>query len=282
MANIMCQVTAEAVRETFDNIRPFIVCRSGHAGIQRYAQTWAGDNLTCWEALKYNIATILGMSLSGVANQGADIGGFYGPSPEAELMVRWVQNGIFQPRFSVHSVNTDNTVTEPWMYGDCTGYIRDAIKFRYRMIPYLYSLMERAHETGLPIMEPMCSAFQQDPACYEEGVDFMMGDSLLVANVVEKGAAARRIYLPREERFYDFYTRKAYEGGQTIEIPVTLSSIPLFVRGGAIIPMALNQMDNLAGRRLKASASYAPRTVTVHLPFMRMTGLRRTTKRAVI
>ena len=164
-------------------------------------------------------------------------------------MVRWVQNGIFQPRFSVHSVNTDNTVTEPWMYGDCTGYIRDAIKFRYRMIPYLYSLMERAHETGLPIMEPMCSAFQQDPACYEEGVDFMMGDSLLVANVVEKGAAARRIYLPREERFYDFYTRKAYEGGQTIEIPVTLSSIPLFVRGGAIIPMALNQMDNLAGEK---------------------------------
>ena len=155
------------MRETFENIRPFIVCRSGHAGIQRYAQTWAGDNLTCWESLKYNIATILGMSLSGVANQGADIGGFYGPSPEAELMVRWVQNGIFQPRFSVHSVNTDNTVTEPWMYGDCTGYIRDAIKFRYRMIPYLYSLMERAHETGLPIMEPMCSAFQQDPACYE-------------------------------------------------------------------------------------------------------------------
>lgn len=249
MANIMCHVTAEAVRETFDNTRPFIVCRSGHAGIQRYAQTWAGDNLTCWEALKYNIATILGMSLSGVANQGADIGGFYGPSPEAELMVRWVQNGIFQPRFSVHSVNTDNTVTEPWMYGDCTGYIRDAIKFRYRMIPYLYSLMERAHETGLPIMEPMCSAFQQDPACYEEGVDFMVGDSLLVANVVEKGASTRRVYLPREERFYDFHTREAYEGGQTIEIPVTLSSIPLFVRAGAIIPMALNQMDNLSGEK---------------------------------
>ena len=251
MSNIMCHVTAEAVRETFDNTRPFIVCRSGHAGIQRYAQTWAGDNLTCWESLKYNIATILGMSLSGVANQGADIGGFYGPSPEAELMVRWVQNGIFQPRFSVHSVNTDNTVTEPWMYGDCTGYIRDAIKFRYQLIPYLYSLMARAHETGLPIMEPMCSAFQQDPACYEEGVDFMVGDSLFVANVVEKGATTRRIYLPQDERFYDFYTREAYEGGQTIEIPVTLCSIPLFIRAGAIIPMALNQMNNLAGEKVE-------------------------------
>ena len=246
MANLMCHVTMEAVEETFGSIRPFIVCRSGHAGIQRYAQTWAGDNLTCWDSLKYNIATILGMSLSGVANQGCDIGGFYGPSPEAELMVRWVQNGIFQPRFSVHSVNTDNTVTEPWMYGAYTGYIRDAIKFRYRLFPYLYSLMARAHDTGLPIMEPMCSAFQQDPGCYEEGVDFMVGDSLLVANVVEKGACTRRICLPRGRTFYDFYTREAYEGGQTIEIPVDISSIPLFIPDGAILPMALNQMNNLA------------------------------------
>lgn len=245
MSNIMCQITDEAIHETFDNTRPFIVCRSGHSGIQRYAQTWAGDNLTCWDSLKYNIATILGMSLSGVANQGCDIGGFYGTSPEAELMVRWIQNGIFQPRFSVHSVNTDNTVTEPWMYGNHTGYIRDAIKFRYRLIPYLYSLMERAHETGLPIMEPMCSAFQNDPACYEEGIDFMIGDSLLVANIVEKGALTRSVYLPEGETFYDFYTREKYEGGQTLELPVTMASIPLFVREGAIIPMAANQMNNL-------------------------------------
>lgn len=245
MSNIMCQITDEAIHETFDNTRPFIVCRSGHSGIQRYAQTWAGDNLTCWDSLKYNIATILGMSLSGVANQGCDIGGFYGTSPEAELMVRWIQNGIFQPRFSVHSVNTDNTVTEPWMYGNHTGYIRDAIKFRYRLIPYLYSLMERAHETGLPIMEPMCSAFQNDPACYEEGIDFMIGDSLLVANVVEKGALTRSVYLPKGETFYDFYTRERFEGGQTLEFPVTMASIPLFVREGAIIPMAANQMNNL-------------------------------------
>ena len=245
MSNIMCHITDEAIHETFTNTRPYIVCRSGHCGIQRYAQTWAGDNLTCWDSLKYNIATILGMSLSGVANQGCDIGGFYGPSPEAELMVRWIQNGIFQPRFSIHSTNTDNTVTEPWMYGDCTGYIREAIGLRYQLSPYLYSLMERAHETGLPIMEPMCSAFQEDVKCYEEGVDFMFGDSLLVANVVEKGASARKVYLPEGETFYDFYTRTAYEGGAVIELPVDLGSIPLLVRSGAIIPMAEDKLDNL-------------------------------------
>ena len=245
MSNIMCHITDEAIHETYPNTRPYIVCRSGHCGIQRYAQTWAGDNLTCWDSLKYNIATILGMSLSGVANQGCDIGGFYGPAPEAELLVRWIQNGIFQPRFSIHSTNTDNTVTEPWMYSGCKDYIRDAIKFRYRLFPYLYSLMERAHETGLPIMEPLCSAFQNDPACYEEGVDFMFGDSLLVANVVEKGAKTRKVYLPAGETFYDFYTRMPYEGGQTIEFPVDLGSIPLFIRSNAIVPMASNQMYNL-------------------------------------
>ena len=245
MSNIMCHITDEAIHETFTNTRPYIVCRSGHCGIQRYAQTWAGDNLTCWDSLKYNITTILGMSLSGVANQGCDIGGFYGPSPEAELMVRWIQNGIFQPRFSIHSTNTDNTVTEPWMYGDCTDYIREAIGLRYQLSPYLYSLMERAHETGLPIMEPMCSAFQEDVKCYEEGVDFMLGDSLLVANVVEKGAVSRKVYLPEGETFYDFYTRAAYEGGRTVELPVDLGSIPLFVRSGAIIPMAEDRLDNL-------------------------------------
>ena len=245
MPNIMCHISDEAIRETFDNTRPYVVCRSGHAGIQRYAQTWAGDNLTCWEALKYNIATILGMGLSGVANQGCDIGGFWGPAPEGELFVRWVQNGIFQPRFSIHSTNTDNTVTEPWMYSDLKQEIRKAIEFRYQLSPYLYSLTNRAHEKGLPIMEAMCSAFQNDPNCYDEGVDFMLGDSLLVANVVEKGATTRSIYLPEGDAFYDFYTREAFSGGQRIEVPVTISSIPLYIRSGAIIPMATNKLNNL-------------------------------------
>ena len=245
MSSIMCHITDEAIEESTPNLRPYIVCRSGHAGIQKYAQTWAGDNLTHWDTLKYNIATILGMGLSGVANQGCDIGGFYGVAPEGELFLRWIQNGIFQPRFSIHSVNTDNTVTEPWMYSDLKGMIRDAIEFRYRLNPYLYSLTYRAHVTGQPILEPMCYAFQNDPKCYDEGINFMVGDSMLVANVVDKGAKTRSIYLPEGTNFYDFYTREKYEGGQTIEIPVTLSSIPVYVPSGAIIPMATNQMNNL-------------------------------------
>ena len=252
MSNMMCQFAQESIHEEHPDERAFVVCRSGHSGIQRYAQTWAGDNLTCWESLKYNIATILGMGISGVANHGCDIGGFYGPAPEEELFVRWVQNGIFQPRFSIHSTNTDNTVTEPWMYSNSKKYIRRAIELRYRLEPYFYSLMKRAADTGLPIMEPLVLEFQNDPDCYNEGVNFMLGESLLVANVVEKGAAQKTVYLPKGADYYDFYTRKYYKGGQTIAIPVTLESIPLYLKSGAILPMDTNQMYNLATETVTA------------------------------
>ena len=249
MSNLMCKLSNEAIVEYNKDVRPFSVCRSGHAGIQRYAQVWAGDNLTCWEALKYNIATILGSGLSGMANTGCDVGGFYGVSPESELFVRWVQNGVFMPRFSIHSTNTDNTVTEPWMFSDMKQYIKAAIDLRYRMSPYLYSLMYRAHVTGLPLMEPMFMAFQNDTNTWKEGVDFMWGESLLVANVVEKGAKTRKVYLPKAEdaevRFYDFWTRQEYAAGQEIEIPVDISSVPMFVKSGAIVPMSSNRLMNL-------------------------------------
>ncbi|URZ01119.1 Oligosaccharide 4-alpha-D-glucosyltransferase [Clostridium felsineum] len=137
----MSLVANKAVEEVYPNYRQYIVSRSGFAGIQRYAQTWAGDNSTSWKSLKFNIPVILGLGLSGVANQGFDIGGFYGEVPEPELFVRWVQNGIFQPRFSIHSCNNDNTVTEPWMYPSYTKYIREAIKLRYKLVPYMYSLV---------------------------------------------------------------------------------------------------------------------------------------------
>lgn len=256
MSNLMCQLSNEAVEEYDPHCRPFSVCRSGHAGIQRYAQVWAGDNLTCWDTLKYNIATILGMGLCGVSNHGCDVGGFYGDSPEPELFVRWVQSGIFMPRFSIHSTNTDNTVTEPWMYGDKKQYIKAAIDFRYKLSPTLYSLMVRSHERGLPILQPTFAVFQNDPATYDEGVDFLFGDFLLVASVVEKGQTVRPVYLPKtgdkRERFYDFFTRQEYAPGQTVHVPVDISGIPLFLRSGAILPMSGNRLRNLMTEQVTA------------------------------
>lgn len=235
-SNMMAYVGKQALAEMYPNERPYIINRAGYAGIQRYAQVWGGDNLTDWRTVKFNIATILGMGLSGCANMGCDIGGFAGPAPEGELMLRWIQSGIFQPRFCMNSANSDNTVTQPWMYEEHIEDVRAAYAQRYRMMPYLYSLMRQAYETGMPAMRPLFLEFPEDEACYtDENLTFMFGPSVLVANVVEKGAETRRIYLPKGTTWYDMNDRfRAYEGGQTIELPVTLSSIPMFLRGSAV------------------------------------------------
>lgn len=236
MSTMMAKTAKDALYNYDPNIRPYLTNRAGFAGIQRYAQTWAGDNGTSWTNVKYNVPTILGMGLSGVANQGCDIGGFDGPAPEPELFVRWVQNGVFQPRFSIHSSNTDNTVTEPWMYPEYTKYIREAIKLRYTLIPYFYSLLFEASTKGSPIMRPLVYEFQDDPKVAEESFEFMLGPSLLVANVLDKGQTVKDVYLPAGASWYELKTSKYYEGGQTIHIPVDISSVPLFLRTGSIVP----------------------------------------------
>lgn len=238
MSTMMAKSAKKAIHDYNPNVRPYITNRAGFAGIQRYAQTWAGDNRTSWTNVKYNVPTILGMGLSGVANQGCDIGGFDGPAPEPELFVRWVQNGIFQPRFSIHSSNDDNTVTEPWMYPKYTSYIRDAIRLRYRLVPYFYSLLFEASIKGSPIMRPLVYEFQDDPKVLEESFEFMLGSSLLVANVLDKGQTVKPVYLPKGAKWVDLADGHYYEGGQTIQVPVDLHSIPMFLRTGGIIPTA--------------------------------------------
>ena len=242
MCTLMCKLGGDAVREHNENARPYIVCRSGSSGIQKYAQTWAGDNYTSWNSLRYNIPTITGMGLSGQPNEGCDIGGFAGPAPDEELFVRWVQNGIFQPRFSIHSASNDNTVTEPWMFRKSADLIREAVLLRYRMLPYLYSAEYEANQTGAPIMRALVYDFQDDPGVYNENFEFLFGRDLLIANVIEAGASSRTVYLPAGCKWYDWNDSfKCYEGGQTVEVPVDMSTIPMFVREGAIIPMADNQ-----------------------------------------
>ena len=252
MSTLMCKIGAEAVQEHDANARPYMVCRSGSAGIQHYAQTWCGDNATSWRTLQFNIPMILSMGLSGQPNDGADIGGFAGPAPEEELFIRWVQHGIFQPRFSIHSASSDNTVTEPWMYSKSTDLIREAIKLRYRFTPYLYSAEYEASCSGTPIMRPLVYEFQEDPNVYEESFTFLFGRDILVANVLEPGAVARKVYLPAGTRWFDWNdSMRCYEGGQTIEVPVTLASIPMFLREGAVVAMADNELHTMEGDQVK-------------------------------
>lgn len=246
MCTIMCKIGGDAVIEHNPDARPYVVCRSGSAGIQKYAQNWCGDNYTSWTSLQYNIPIIMGMGLSGQPNEGADIGGFAGPAPDEELFVRWVQNGVFQPRFSIHSASNDNTVTEPWMYRNSADLIRSAILLRYRLAPYLYSAEYEANQSGAPIMRALVYEFQNDPNVYDQSFEFLYGRDILVANVIEPGAKTRKVYLPAGCKWYDWNDNfKCYEGGQTIEVPVTLETIPMFLREGAIVPMATNQLMSM-------------------------------------
>ncbi len=236
-ANLMARMAVEATQEHDAGQRPYVLSRAGYAGIQRYAQTWSGDNFTSWRNLRFNIPMMLGMSLSGVANQGSDVGGFMGPAPDAELFVRWVQNGIFQPRFCIHSCNTDNTVTQPWSYPEYTPVVREAIRLRYALAAYLYGLMRQASLFGDPVMRPMLYEFPEDPQCLEESFDFCYGPFLLVASVLEPGARTREVYLPKGCDWFDWYTHQRYTGGQRVTLDAPLERIPLLYREGTVLPL---------------------------------------------
>jgi alpha-glucosidase len=235
---LMMKASYEAQKEFSPEVRPYLISRSGSPGMQRYVQTWTGDNYTSWKTVKYNIKMAIGLSLSGVYNLGHDIGGFSGPAPSPELFVRWVQNGIFYPRFTIHSWNDDKTVNVPWMYEESADAIRDLIKFRHKLTPYLYTLLYNAHDQYEPIIKPTFYEFGHDKKTYEECDDFMLGDSILVTSVVEAGATERTVYLPEYDGgWYDYHTSTWYESGQTVTIPAPLTYAPFLVKAGSIIPV---------------------------------------------
>ena len=234
---LMMRASWEAQREFEPEKRPFLVTRAGAVGLHRYAQTWSGDNYTSWETLRYNIKMGIGLALSGVSNLGHDVGGFSGPAPEPELFLRWVQFGIFMPRFSIHSWNDDKSVNEPWMYTEITPYIRDLIRFRYRLIPYFYDLIWQAHHDYAPIIRPTFHDFPEDERCYLENDEVMLGKNLLLAAVVEPGHRARAVYLPAGSGWYDFWSGDYYPGGQEVLLPAPWDRPPLLAKEGCAIPL---------------------------------------------
>jgi len=237
----MIRASRDAQRAHAPGKRPFLVSRSGSAGMQRHVQTWSGDNYTNWETLKFNIKMGLGLALSGVSNTGHDVGGFDGPKPDAELFARWVGFGIFLPRFSIHSWNTDHTANEPWMHAEVTPAVRDLIKFRYSLLPYLYDLTWRHAQHYEPIIRPTFHDFPDDPRCLDENDDMLLGHALLVAAVVEPSAEAREVYLPHGTRWFDWWTGETFDGGQVVTCRATFDHPPLFAREGSVV--ALNMAE---------------------------------------
>ena len=237
---LMTRATFEAQRARLGSAEAvFTVTRGGPPGLQRYAQTWTGDNTTSWETLRWNIRTGLQMSLSGMFNIGHDVGGFAGPVPGPELFVRWVQACSLNPRMVMNSWKSDGTVNVPWLHPEVTPHVAAAIRLRHRLLPYLWSLFERAHRLHEPIIRPTFYDFPDDERCFDDCDDFMLGEALLVAPVVTQGATRRSVYLPAgPEHWRDFHTGVEYPAGSRQELDAGLGVLPLFVRSGAEVPLA--------------------------------------------
>lgn len=208
------------------NERPYVVTRSGMAGMQRYAQTWSGDNYTAWKTLRFNQKMAIGMALSGVSNTGHDVGGFAGPAPEPELLLRWVQAGIVMPRFSIHSWNTDGTVNEPWMYPEATPAIVGMMKLRRALQPLLHDLLWRHHADYAPVTRPLWVDFPQDPKAWEDGDVHLLGPDVLVAPAMDPGIDHVRAYLPAGAVWRDLRDDQAYVGGAEVALAAPLEGLP--------------------------------------------------------
>ena len=230
---LMSRATYEGLRRLCPDERAFVLTRATFAGGQRYAAVWSGDNVSNWPALSDSIATLMGLGLSGFPFVGSDVGGFAGAA-SAELYTRWLQAAVFYPFMRSHTA-FGTPPQDPWSYGPVHEAVnRRAIELRYELLPHLYNVMRESSVTGLPALRPMFLEFPHDSRTYDLETQFMLGDSLLVAPVVEEGARQRSVYLPKGA-WFDYWTGQRYEGGHSVTIEVSLSSIPLFVRGGRAV-----------------------------------------------
>jgi alpha-glucosidase len=213
---------------------PYVVSRAGMTGMQRYAQTWSGDNYTSWASLKFNLRTGLGMALSGVSNYGHDVGGFAGPRPDPELFLRWIQAGIFMPRFSIHSWNDDGTANEAWMYPEILPAVSRLMALRERLVSLFAAAARKYHDAYVPMFAPLWLHFPADPRAWQDGEEHLLGADVLVAPVVEPGVSDRSVYLPLGADWRDVWTGESHAGGQQVVVAAGLDKPPpLFVRTGS-------------------------------------------------
>ncbi|MCX7941968.1 MAG: glycoside hydrolase family 31 protein [Dictyoglomaceae bacterium] len=232
---LMVKASFEGWKKEKPNLRPLILTRAGYSGIQKYSAVWTGDNKSWWEHLYISIPMLQNLSISGVPFVGADVGGF-GLDSSPELFARWIELGIFYPFLRNHS-ELNTKPQEPWSFGEeIENIARKYIKLRYRLIPYLYSLFWEAKEKGIPPLRALILEFPHDPETLYNDDEFMLGPNLLIAPIYREGARARVIYLPKG-KWYDFWTRKIYEGNNYFSYYAPLDIIPVFIKEGSIIPL---------------------------------------------
>lgn len=247
----LCTKTyAEITREHNPEMRPFILTRTGTAGIQKYCTAiWSGDVFSDYETFTAHIPEALNSAISGIYLWTSDSGGFMSSSSNAadnrniykndiarhgKLFERWLQFSCFCPIMRVHHAGE----SAPYAFGDLTeNGAAHYIRLRYRLLPYIYSYMYKTHTTGEPIMRPLVYNYFDDENVYGITDEFLFGNEILVAPVHEENASERSVYLP-QGLWYDFDYGYKYEGGKSYTVYAPQNRIPVFIRAGAVIPMS--------------------------------------------
>jgi alpha-glucosidase len=231
----MARSSYEGAREAMHK-RPFILSRSGYAGLQRYSAMWTGDNRAEDDHMLAGIRLLASLGLSGIPFTGMDVGGFTG-NAGVGLYTRWMQLGAFIPYFRNHT-NANTKAAEPWTFGeDVMNICRNYIDLRYTLLPYLYSTFYEATQNGLPIVRSLAIDYTDDPAIYDPAFQdqYCFGSSFLVIPAAS-GQEYKKIYLPKGE-WYNLYSGVFEAGGKETIIPLPANQLPVYVKAGSIIPM---------------------------------------------
>jgi alpha-glucosidase len=232
----MARSTYEGTKSLMKNRRPFNLTRSAYAGIQRYSAVWTGDNVAYDEHMLLGIRIVNSMGLSGVAFAGYDTGGFVGDA-NTKLFARWISIGALSPFFRGHSM-INSRDSEPWSYGEEVEQIcRNYIKFRYKLLPYIYSLFHEASTNGMPVQRSLAIDYTFDSKIYEGAYhnQYLFGPYILVAPV-ESNKDFVKVYLP-EGDWYDLYNGKKYAGNTEVVQECPVHRLPVFIKSGAILPL---------------------------------------------
>jgi alpha-glucosidase len=232
----MARSTYEAAKSLLKNVRPFNLTRSGFSGVQRYSAVWTGDNVAYDDHMLLGVRLVSSLGLTGVAYAGYDIGGFVGDA-STKLFARWISIAAFSPFFRGHSM-INSRDSEPWAYGEEVEQIsRNYIKFRYQILPYIYSLFYEATQTGMPVQRSLSIDYTHDHKVYSGQYhnQYLFGPYFLVAPV-DSTKDLVKIYLP-EGTWYYLYNGHQYHGNSELILECPLHKLPVFVKAGALIPM---------------------------------------------
>ncbi|CAJ1021260.1 Galactose mutarotase-like/Glycosyl hydrolases family 31/Domain of unknown function (DUF5110), putative [Leishmania lindenbergi] len=227
--------------------RPFILTRSFFPGSQRYAAMWTGDNMARWDHLENSIPELLSLSISNYPFCGSDVGGFFFDTEE-ELFVRWMQAGVFVPFYRTHS-HLETQRREPWTFSvEAQSLVRNALALRYALVPYLYTSFYHAHTEGNTIMRPLFYEFPGQPELREVQSAYLFGPSILVQPVVKPNVTEVTVPLPKETLWYNYFSGELAVGQHTMS--VDKGTMPMFLRGGHIVPLKLRLRRSTFAARL--------------------------------